>query len=393
MRLPTECYRIHETLREHLPTLRPAQHRGLALWVYGTLLAQSACQHAVISALAGVGSWHTVRQALREWLYDGADKAAPCATQVAVGPCFVALLRWVLAWWQGPTLALAVDATAHQDRVVALVVSVLYRGSAIPVAWHIRPATQPGAWLPPLQALLRQLAPAVPPTFTVLVLTDRGLWSPRLWRTIRALGWHPLMRQQARSTFRPWGQRRQVVTKLVAGPGQAWVGAGVAFKARRQRQRGTLVVVWDTDQAGPWVLLTDLPPEAIGVCWYGLRVWIELGFRALKGVGWQWQHTRRTDPTRVARHWLVLAVVMLWALATGTRAEDAERLGRAPAHLRSPPRVPPRRRPRLVSVFRRGVSWLRIQLLRRWLWRRLWLAPEPWPQAPPRLQIISHAPL
>ena len=145
MRLRTECYRIHETLREHLPTLRPAQHRGLALWVYGTLLAQSACQHAVISALAGVGSWHTVRPALREWLYDGADKAAPCAPQVAVAPCFGALLRWVLAWWQGPTLALAVDATAHQDRVVALVVSVLYRGSAIPVAWHIRP-TRARAW-------------------------------------------------------------------------------------------------------------------------------------------------------------------------------------------------------------------------------------------------------
>lgn len=137
------------------------------------------------------------------------------------------------------------------------------------------------------------------------------MWSPRLWWTIRALGGHPLMRQQARSTFRPWGQRRQAVTKLGTGPGQAWVGAGVAFQARRRRQRGTLVVVWDPDQATPWVLLTDLPPDAIGVCWYGLRVWIELGFRALKGVGWQWQHTRRTDPARVARHWLVLAVVML----------------------------------------------------------------------------------
>jgi hypothetical protein len=31
---------------------------------------------------------------------------------------------------------------------------------------------------------------------TVLVLTDRGLWSRRLWKRIRDLGWHPLMRLQ-----------------------------------------------------------------------------------------------------------------------------------------------------------------------------------------------------
>src|SRR5205085_3243037 len=32
------------------------------------------------------------------------------------------LLRWVLGWWQGRELALAVDATAHREAVVALVV-------------------------------------------------------------------------------------------------------------------------------------------------------------------------------------------------------------------------------------------------------------------------------
>ena len=38
----------------------------------------------------------------------GADKAAPCRTQVDVAPCFPALLRWVVRWWQGTELALAV---------------------------------------------------------------------------------------------------------------------------------------------------------------------------------------------------------------------------------------------------------------------------------------------
>ena len=66
MRLPRECYQLEEALAQHLPVLRPAQRRGLALWVYGAVLAQSACQNAVVSALLVVGRFHTVRQYLRE---------------------------------------------------------------------------------------------------------------------------------------------------------------------------------------------------------------------------------------------------------------------------------------------------------------------------------------
>jgi hypothetical protein len=97
----------------------------LALWVYGTLLAQRACQKAVMTAWLTRGGWHTVRQRLRAWLDDGADKAAPCRPQVEVSGCCAPLLRWVLAWWQGATLALALDATAHGEGGVALVLSVL----------------------------------------------------------------------------------------------------------------------------------------------------------------------------------------------------------------------------------------------------------------------------
>ena len=391
MRLPRECYQMEEALAQHLPVLRPAQRRGLALWVYGAVLAQSACQNAVVSALLAVGRFHTVRQYLREWLYDGADKAAPCQTQVEVGQCFEPLLRWLLEWWQGRELALAVDATLHGQRVAALVVSVLYRGSAIPVAWHILPANCKGAWLRPLGRLLRQLRPAIPREMQVVVFADRGLWSPRLWRTIRAGGWHPMLRVRQASAFQPFGGPRQPAASLVRAPGEGWVGRGVLFQARHRQRVGTLVVVWGVGQREPWVVITDLAPARVGLCWYGLRMWIECGFRALKSVGWQWQHTRRTEPARVARHWLVLAVATLWVVAYGTRSEDAQTQGVPPARLRTPPASPPAS-PRLLSVFRQGLRWFARQLLQGRLWRCLWLLPEPWPQPPPHLQITYGPP-
>ena len=142
MRFSAAYYQTEETIQTHLPCLTDAQQRGLTWWVHGTILAGSACQNAVICALCiAEREGHAVRQYLREWLYDGADKATPCTTQVEVRVCFAPLLRWVLTLWDGDRLALAIDATAHGQAVTALVVSVLYRGSAIPVGWVILAGT------------------------------------------------------------------------------------------------------------------------------------------------------------------------------------------------------------------------------------------------------------
>lgn len=46
------------------------------------------------------------------------------------------------------------------------------------------------------------------------------------------------------------------------------------------------------------MLLTAFIPDHVGVVWYGLRVWVELGFKVLKSMGWQWQQTQYSDPDR-----------------------------------------------------------------------------------------------
>ena len=55
-----------------------------------------------------------------------------------------------------------------------------------------------------------------------------------------------------------------------------------------------------------------------------MRSWIEGGFKLLKSGGWEWQATRITDPDRVERLWLVLAVATRYVLAVGGEADAAE---------------------------------------------------------------------
>ena len=400
MRLPRECYQMQKAIETHLPHLSQPQLTGLVLWVCGAILAGSACQNAVASALSPWSNWHNLRQRLREWLYDGGDRATPCQTELDVTLCFAPLLRWVLAWWRSDGLALAIDPTLKGDQTTAIVISVLYRSCAIPVAWHIRHADQPGSWMDPTVDLLPELAPAVPENMTVIVLCDRGIASPKLWNQIRDQGWHS--RYALPEEHHLLRRRRQTVARpSISYPVPIRPGSAAAPPSAPPSPSDVAPCWWSgtPSREEPWIILTDLAPDKVGPSWYARRFWIELGFKAPKSLGWKWDQTRRTDPARVSRHWLALSVATLLALAYGTRVEDAQDRRIAPGSLRTPPKAlapnhrDPRSRPaRAVSVIRHGIDWLRRLLLKGRLWRRVWLLPEPWPEPKLNLEITRHVP-
>ncbi len=116
----------------------------------------------------------------------------------------------VLAWWpdESHELALALDATTLGQRFTVLCVSVLVRGCAIPVAWKVLVYNQPGSWQPYWEALLAHLDGVVPTDWTVLVLADRGLYAPWLFRQIVAQGWHPFLRINLAAKARRSGSDR-----------------------------------------------------------------------------------------------------------------------------------------------------------------------------------------
>ena len=97
-------------------------------------------------------------------------------------------MRWVLSLWKSNDLALAVDPTMLSDRLCAIVVSAVYRGCAIPVAWDVMPANKQGKWIEPMVEMLDLPSVAIPNGMRAIVMTDRGLRSPDLWKKIHELG-------------------------------------------------------------------------------------------------------------------------------------------------------------------------------------------------------------
>jgi hypothetical protein len=294
----------------------------LALWSVGMILARRCGLDSVTTHLAALlgQPFDTVRQRLREFYQEAPAQRGVNRKDFQADACFAPLLAWVRSFWSGKRLALALDVTNLGSGFHVLCISALYGGMGIPVAWKILIGHQPDAWHLYWCDLLRRLHGAVPPDWRVVVLSDRGLESPRLFREITTLGWHPLMRAKGGGKFRLEGWHGWYrMADFVRRPPARFAMAGAAYKG--VPLGGTLVACWGEGHEEPWLLLTDLPACAANPCWYAWRAWVEQGFKAVKRGGLNCQNTRRTRTERAERQFLAVAVTTLWLVAVGAEIE------------------------------------------------------------------------
>ena len=394
MTRPAGLLQWQQTVSTSLPHLTNPQVTVLVLWSFGMVLAQSCGLTTVAITLAYVlgCSERTTREQLRDWYRDAAHKSGAKRGRkrrsLEVSGCFAPLLCWVVAWIDPAChqLALAMDASTLGQRFTILSISVVVRGCAIPVAWRVVAATQPGAWRPHWEALFGHLQGSVPAGWTVIVLADRGLYARWLFTTIQGLGWHPFLRINRQGHYRvPTATTSRPLTQVVSRIGQRWAGQVICFTTPARQLQCTLLARWDAGYRDPWLILTDLPPTAVDVAWYGLRAWIECGFKDSKRGGWHWEQTKMLDPARAERLWLAVAVATLWTVSVGCQAEVEQpkpQLARLPAHHIARKRAMGQRPGRTLSCFRRGRLVIVAALC---LGQPLpvgFILPEPWPRSP-----------
>ena len=376
----------------NMPHLSKPQATVLALWSFGIACTRSCGRSTVATFLALLieQPLANLEQRLYEWCLDATDKAGAHRTDLDVTVCFVPLLRWIVGLWTTEQIALTIDASSLGDQFVVLAVCVVSRGCGIPVAWTILPAAKKRAWRREWLRMLRVLRPAIPPAWMVLVLADRGLYARWLFRRIVRLGWHPFLRINQGCKFRPIDQVQFVwLSDLVKQIGQRWRGAGTAFVSRDCQLNCTLLAWWGDGHKEPWFVLTNLLPDGCDAQWYGLRSWCEQAGTCTKRGGWQSQHTQMSEPNRVARLWLAMAVATLWMISLGSDLELGPCDSGELPDLRPLLGLSGSRRPRRTRLFRLGWLWLLVQLIQGQplpLPRRL--VPEPWPDIPERLDLL-----
>ena len=114
-------------IQAHLPHLTKPQATVLALWSLGMVLARSCALTAVRACLA-TGLYRKADAVRQQWRAFGDEATAKRGTArqaLVVETGFGPLLAWVVAPWEGPQRALALDATTLGTRFTVLALSVV----------------------------------------------------------------------------------------------------------------------------------------------------------------------------------------------------------------------------------------------------------------------------
>ena len=346
MSRPLQLSEWQSHLSSRFPALPLSYVVVLALYSFATIAVRSCGLSAVACFLAKtlLCSFPAIRKRLIEFYKDAPSKSRshPGGKRLDfdVSDCFNPLLRWILSLWPNQHLPLALDVTNLGSRFHVLAISVVVSGVAIPVAWKVLRGESKGAWNPHWRSLLKHLKRSLrgdtsatwPDGLMVLVLCDRGLESVELFKAIAAQGWHPFLRVKKGGKFRPKGWSKfYLLSELVPEVGRTLAQSGNVYQGRQLE--GTLLAMWEEGYDEPWFVITDLPPETANVLWYGLRTWIEQGFKVIKSGGWNWDKTRMEEASRVERLWLVMAVSCLWIVVVGDQDETREKVNKEMSEL------------------------------------------------------------
>lgn len=318
---------VHRELQVLFAFLPRPERSALSLLLCGVVLAHSlVLPRAVLRIPSRAREASKARRAQRLLANPRLD----------VEPAQQALTERVLANRRG-RVDLLLDATTtgasrHDPGTTSLLLMVARRGRAQPIRWRTWPGHQSDQrWSRAIAALLAPLRAAAPAGVDLVLQADRGLGNANLARAAQAAGLHFLLRITRTTRIQLHDGTVCQVGSLVSRPGTCQLLDGVRIGAER-RKRGrrwhsdwsqalavNVVAVWRTQDPEPWLLITDLPAQRRRCCEYRRRTWEELALRDSKGLGFDWEHSRVRAPERVERLLLLLALALLWLLATTQR--------------------------------------------------------------------------
>lgn len=297
-------------------------------WYPATLTKQQARHLTTLAMLISgiVGSQHTH---LDKVATHAPDAAKP-ASRTKRFARFLANDRITTQIYFLPFAATLIQALAHRPLVfimdgstvghgcVALMVSLVYRGRALPIAWLVTRGAKGHFPEDVHLRLLHQLLPLVPRSAAVVFLGDGEFDSVLLQQTVDAAGWQYVCRT-ASSMAIQIDDEWLTCADLCGARGSCIAAAAVSFS--RQAYRPVQVIAWwEADADKPLYLVTNMALAEEACWWYRKRFHIETFFSDQKSRGFRLDKSHLADPMRVLRLMIAACLAYLWIIYLGTLA-------------------------------------------------------------------------
>jgi hypothetical protein len=218
-------------------------------------------------------------------------------------------------------LVLVMDGSTVARGCVTLMVSVLYAGRALPLAWLVIAGEKGHFPAETHVTLLREVQTQIPEGATVILLGDGEFDSPELQAEATGYGWDYVCRTAKNIQISADGEAWSSLEDLGVTRGSRVVRKGVLFT---RKAYGPVMVVawWGRAYAEPIYLVSNLASVQAACDWYRKRAQIETFFSDQKSRGFQLDRSHVSDPARVTRLMLATCLAYLWVIYLGTVAHD-----------------------------------------------------------------------
>jgi hypothetical protein len=239
--------------------------------------------------------------------------------RVKVWRYYQPLARQLLSRFHGQRLTLLMDCTALGFDYQLMVIAIAYRRRALPLIWSVHRSKRGMVPSEDQIALLRKLAPLIPPRTEVWLVGDAGFGRAALMRWLSRRHWHFCLRVNSAYQYRASGGEWAAVATLPVEEGQTLYLGWIRWTRSENFGWVQLLAHWQTGEDQPWFLVTDHPAGSWTIRLYKKRMWVEELFGDLKGHGFDLEATHLQDFDRLSRLVLAAMIIYVWLIALGSR--------------------------------------------------------------------------
>ena len=314
----SDTYRRHRAIKQGIMQFfhpRPTGHRERHL---NTLIAMICglvgAQRAYLSVIAdhapsGRADQESVVARFRRWLKHDAQ---------TVDGWFLPVAEALLATLAQQPLTLVMDGSVVGRGCIALMLSVVYHGRALPLAWVVVKGKKGHFPQQTHCALLHQLQPLIPSSADVTLLGDGEFDGTEFQALLRTLHWKYVCRTAPNLLMTVEGQQFTIGAmapargeRLAVRP--AWVTA-------EEYGPVSILALWEEAYEEPLYLVTNMLDLEAAVAVYRKRAHVETFFSDQKSRGFHLHKSHLREPARLARLLIVACLAYLWVVYLGVCA-------------------------------------------------------------------------
>jgi hypothetical protein len=214
-------------------------------------------------------------------------------------------------------LVFAIDGSTVGRGCMCLMVSVIYQGRALPIAWLVVRGKK--GHLPQDRhiQLVEELKGIVPQEASVYFLGDGEFDGTGLLAKITEYNWHYVCRTAKTASVFVKGEKTNCAT---LGKGiradQSNIYRGILF-TNEQYGPVNLVVWWGKEYKEPLYLVSDLKSKTEACKFYKKRFRIETFFSDQKSRGFHIQKSHISNPNKLARLLMAVCLAYIWIVYLG----------------------------------------------------------------------------